>query len=225
MFIVDSLPSSHMSPSNEGDRRLSESDGHRNKIDKHTQFGHTKTMIDERVNREECALVSVVASASEAVLKWRFDNLTDGWGCAVALKPVLEKAIRRCPCNRIADKRVHWFIWRIIGICRASGRRMRMRRERLLTSGFGLKVPDKRITPCSTGVCTNNRVGLQSTTEWCMMRLETRGHKHSSTVHWRRKRDESDQILIPTLTCFFYFWITSPSKLVITLSSLHSLQS
>ena len=69
MFIVDSLPSSHTSPSNKGDRRLSESDGHRNKIDKHTQFGHTKTMINERVNREECALESVVASASEAVLK------------------------------------------------------------------------------------------------------------------------------------------------------------
>ena len=52
MFIVDSLPSSHMSPSNKGDRRLSESDGHRNKIDKHTQVGHTKTMINERANRE-----------------------------------------------------------------------------------------------------------------------------------------------------------------------------
>ena len=53
--------------------------------------------------------------------------------------------------------------------------------ERLLTSGFGLKVPDKRITPCSPGVCTKNCVGLQSTTEWCMMRLETLGRKHSST--------------------------------------------
>ena len=53
--------------------------------------------------------------------------------------------------------------------------------ERLLTSGFGLKVPDKRITPCSTGVCTKNCVGLQSTTEWCMMRLETLGRKHSLT--------------------------------------------